>query len=153
MNPNMNYFNQMGNYMNLDPNKMEIINHLTNQNMKMQEQIQLNNFLIQKLMNESQPSQPSQNNEEFIKIKFTATSGLTTVISTRKDIPMNALLRVYMIRIGLENKLFDENIIFMHNASKINKNDTREINHPQIRMNDNSNIIVIDNHQIIGTHN
>ena len=55
MNPNMNYFGQMGTNMNISPDKREIINHLTNQNMLMQEQIQRNNILIQKLMNEPQP--------------------------------------------------------------------------------------------------
>lgn len=150
MYPNMNDFGQMGNNMNQNPNKMEIINHLTNQNMIMQQQIQQNNILIQKLMNEIQQSQPSQNIGEFINIKFIATSGLTTVISTRKDIQINALLRVYMIRIGLENQLFNEDITFMYNAHKIDKNDTREINHPQIGMHNNSNITVLDLNNIIG---
>ena len=149
MYPNMNNFGQMGNNMNLDLNKMEIINHLTNQNMIMQEQIQLNNILIQKLMDESQP-QHSQNIGEFIHIIFKASSGLTTVISTRKDIQVNALLRVYMIRIGLENQLFDNHIIFLHNSSMLNKNDTREINHPQIDIKNNSTIVVNDVNCIIG---
>ena len=40
--------------MNISPDKMEMINHLTNQSMIMQQQIQQNNILIQKLMSESQ---------------------------------------------------------------------------------------------------
>ena len=48
----MNNFNQMGMNMNIVVNKMDLINHLTNMNTMMQNQIEQNNFLILKLINE-----------------------------------------------------------------------------------------------------
>ena len=38
-----------------------------------------------------------------------------------------------MKKIGLENHLFDDDITFLYNAAKIDKNDTREISHPAIK--------------------
>ena len=145
----MNYFGQMGINMNISPDKREIINHLTNQNILMQEQIQRNNILIQKLMNEPQPYLILT---KGINIKFNTNSGLSIVINTRKNIQINDLLRVYMIRIGKESNLFDEDIYFLYNAKKLDKNDTREINHPDIGMHDNSNITVCDINNKIGAH-
>ena len=145
----MNFFGQMGNNMNISPDKMEKINHLTNQNMIMQQQIQQNNILIQKLMSESQQNQNLQN---VINVRFTTAQGLTKVIQTRENIQANALLRVYMIRMGVENKLFDEDIVFIHNGKRIDKHDTREINHPDIGIIDGSLILVNDLHNKIPGH-
>ena len=49
----MNYMNMIQN-MNIPPVQMEIINHLINQNLNMQKQIEKNNILIQKIINSSQ---------------------------------------------------------------------------------------------------
>ena len=136
----MNYFGQMGNNMNKDPNKMEIINHLTNQNMMMQEQIERNKILIEKLRNEQQPSQ----NNGFINIKFCTNTGISIVIPTRKNIQMNALLRVYMLTLGIESNVFKEDLMFIYDAKKLDQNDSREINHPDIKLRNNSTITVFD---------
>ena len=51
-NDNNNNFNQIGMNMPIVVNKMDIINHLMKLNVMMQNQIEQNNILIQKLMNE-----------------------------------------------------------------------------------------------------
>ena len=47
-----------------------------------------------------------------------------------------------MKKIGMENHLFDEDIIFFWNGEKLNKNDTREISHPYYKIGNNTHITV-----------
>ena len=54
-----------------------------------------------------------------------------------------------MKKIGKENLFLDDDITFLYNAAKIDKNDTREISHPAINIGNNSSIFVLDlNHKI-----
>ena len=145
MNPNnFGNFWQMGNNMNIEP--MDLINHLQNQNYIMEEQIKKNNNLIEKLKSQIKSAQ----NNNIIIIYFTASScGLKVRVEVPKNIRINELLKTYMKKIGLENHLFDDDITFIYNAVKIDKNDTREISHPAINIGNNSFIFVLDlNHKI-----
>ena len=147
MNPNnFGNFWQMGNNMNIEP--MDLINHLQNQNYIMEEQIKKNKDLIEKLMSQINPAQNNTN----IFITFTATSGVKEIVQVPKNIQINELLKTYMKKIGLENHLFDDDITFIHNAVKIDKNDTREISHPAINIGNNSYITVLDMSNKIGIH-
>ena len=93
----------------------------------------------------------NQNLQNVINVTFKTTQGVSIVIPTRANIQVNALLRVFMIRMGVENKLFDEDIVFIHNAKRIDKHDTKEINHPDIGIQAGSFIMVNDlNNKITG---
>ena len=144
MNPNnFGNFWQMGNNMNIEP--MDLINHLQNQNYIMEEQIKKNKDLIEKLMSQINPAQNNTN----IFITFTTPSGTKEIVQVPKNIQINELLKTYMKKIGLENHLFDDDITFLYNAAKIDKNDTREISHPAYNIGNNSLIFVLDlNHKI-----
>ena len=144
MNPNnFGNFWQMGNNMNIEP--MDLINHLQNQNYIMEEQIKKNKDLIEKLMSQINPAQ----NNTIIFITFATPSGAKEIVQVPKNIQINELLKTYMKKIGLENHLFDDDITFLYNAAKIDKNDTREISHPAINIGNNSSIFVLDlNHKI-----
>ena len=129
----------------------EMINYLTNQNKKMQEQIQMlqtniyrNNIFMQNFMNGSSSIIYDNNKEKGINIKFNTTRGLFTLIYARENIPLKTLLSIYMTRINKENLLFDKNIIFICDAKVLDKNDTREISHPDINIHDGSLIVVND---------
>ena len=143
----------------------DLINHLTNQNKMIQEQIQMmqnqiqmkqeqifrNNIFIQNLMNQSIFNSILNrtifydiNKEKGIYIQFKTTSGLNTLIYTRDNIPIKSLLEIYMIRINMENILYDQDLIFCFNGEKLDKNDTREISHPNINIGNNSLIVVCD---------
>ena len=124
--------------MNIEP--LDLINHLKNQNLIMEEQIRKNNNLIEKLMNQINFGQ----NNNIININFTATSGIKVIVQVQKDIQINKLLKTYMKKIGMENHLFDDDIIFIMNGEKINKTDTTEISHPACKIGNNLNIIVLD---------
>ena len=136
----------MGNNMNIEP--MDLINHLQNQNYIMEEQIKKNKDLIEKLMSQINPAQ----NNNIVVVDFTATSGLTVRVEVPKNIRINELLKTYMKKIGLENHLFDDDIVFLHNAKKIDKNDTREISHPPYNIINNSHITVFDISNKIGIY-
>ena len=129
----------------------EMINYLTNQNKIMQEQIQMlqrniyqNNIFMQNFMNCSSGTIYDNNKEKGINIKFNTTRGLFTLIYARENIPLKTLLEIYMTRINKENLLFDKNIIFICDAKVLDKNDTREISHPDINIHDGSLIVVND---------
>ena len=144
MNPNnFGNFWQMGNNMNIGT--IDLINHLQNQNFIMEQQIQKNKDLIEKLMSQINPAQNNTN----IFITFATPSGTKEIVQVPKNIQINELLKTYMKKIGLENHLFDDDITFLYNAAKIDKNDTREISHPAINIGNNSSIFVLDlNHKI-----
>ena len=143
---NFGYFGQMGNDMDIEP--IDLINHLKNQNLLMEEQIRKNNNLIEKLMIKINLGQ----NNNIINIYFTATSGLKVAVQVHKDIQINELFKTYMRKIGMEDHLFDEDIFFVRNAVKIDKNDTRRISHPAYSLANNSEIIVIDLKYKINIH-
>ena len=69
---------------------------------------------------------------------------MSTLIYARENIPLKTLLEIYVTRINRENILFDENLIFIYNAYKLDKNDTREISHPDINIRNGSIILVND---------
>ena len=144
MNPNnFGNFWQMGNNMNIGT--IDLIDHLQNQNFIMEQQIQKNKDLIEKLMSQINPAQ----NNTIIFITFATPSGAKEIVQVPKNIQINELLKTYMKKIGLENHLFDDDITFIYNAVKIDKNDTREISHPAINIGNNSFIFVLDlNHKI-----
>ena len=129
----------------------EMINYLTNQNKIMQEQIQMlqrniyqNNIFMQNFMNCSSGIIYDNNKEKGINIKFNTTRGLFTLIYARENIPLKTLLAIYMMRLNKENLLFDKNIIFICDAKVLDKNDTREISHPDINIRNGSIILVND---------
>ena len=144
---NFGNFGQMGNNMNIEP--MDLINHLQNQNYIMEEQIKKNNNLIEKLKSQIKSAQ----NNNIIIIYFTASScGLKVRVEVPKNIRINELLKTYMKKIGLENHLFDDDIAFLYNAKKIDKNDTREISHSPYNIINNSHITVYDISNKIGIY-
>ena len=129
----------------------EMINYLTNQNKMMQKQIQmlqnkiyLNNIFMQKFMKGFSAIFYDNNKEKGINIKFNTARGLFTLIYARENIPLKTLLAIYMMRLNRENLLFDKNIIFICDAKVLDKNDTREISHPDINIHDGSRIVVND---------
>ena len=140
---NFGNFGQMGNNMNIEP--MDLINHLLNQNYIMEEQIKKNNNLIEKLKSQAQ-------NNNIVVVNFTATSGSKVRVEVPKNTRINELLKTYMKKIGLENHLFDDDIAFLYNAKKIDKNDTREISHPPYKMFNNRYITVLDMSNKIGIY-
>ena len=121
----------------------EMINYLTNQNKKMQD-IYRNNIFMQNFMNGSSSIIYDNNKEKGINIKFNTTRGLFTLIYARENIPLKTLLAIYMMRLNKENLLFDKNIIFICNLKVLDKNDTREISHPDINIRNGSLIVVND---------
>ena len=143
---NFGNFGQMGNNMNIEP--IDLINHLQNQNYIMEEQIKKNNNLIEKLKSQIKSAQ----NNNIVVVDFTATSGLRVRVEVPKNIRINELLKTYMKKIGLENHLFDDDIVFLYNAKKIDKNDTREISHPPYNIINNSHITVYDISNKIGIY-
>ena len=143
---NFGNFWQMGNNMNIEP--MDLINHLQNQNYIMEEQIKKNKDLIEKLMSQINPAQNNTN----IFITFATNSGAKEIVQVPKNIQINELLKTYMKKIGLENHLFDDDIVFLYNAKKIDKNDTREISHSPYNIINNSHITVYDISNKIGIY-
>ena len=135
--------------MNIEP--IDLVNHLKNQNSIMEEQIRKNNNLIEKLISQINFCQNNNNNNN-ISINFVATSGLKVIVQVPKDIQIKELLKTYMKKIGMENHLFDEDIIFIRNAEKIDKNDTVEISYPAYKIGNNSHITVLDQKSKIGVY-
>ena len=145
----MNQMDSSSNYGLIEDKEM--FNYLTNQSKMMQKQIQmlqnkiyLNNIFMQKFMKGFSAIFYDNNKEKGINIKFNTARGLFTLIYARENIPLKTLLEIYMTRINKENLLFDKNIIFICDAKVLDKNDTREISHPDINIHDGSRIVVND---------
>ena len=152
---NMNSFSQMEGFTNISPKKIEMIEHLKQQNNVLQNQIIMNNNIIQKLCNEQKPENIFYfNYGRLINIKFEIINGLTVILTVilnvKENIQMKNLLKEFMSRLHKESNLFDNDIIFSYNATMISKHDTRNI--ANLGIGDNSVIRVIDQNNKIGTY-
>lgn len=151
---NMNSFSQMEGFTNISPKKIEMIEHLKQQNNVLQNQIIMNNNMIQKLCNEQKSENIYFNYGKLINIKFEIINGLTVILTVilnvKEDIQMKNLLKEFMSRLHKESNLFDNDIIFSYNATMISKHDTRNI--ANLGIGDNSVIRVIDQNNKIGTY-
>ena len=151
---NMNSFSQMEGFTNISPKKIEMIEHLKQQNNVLQNQIIMNNNMIQKLCNEQKSENIYFNYGKLINIKFEIINGLTVILTVilnvKENIQMKNLLKEFMSRLHKESNLFDNDIIFSYNATMISKHDTRNI--ANLGIGDNSVIRVIDQNNKIGTY-
>ena len=148
---NMNYFSQMKGFTNIAPKKIEMIEHLKQQNNVLQNQIIMNNNMIQKLCNEQKPENIFYfSYGKLLKIKFEIINGLTVILNVKENIQMKNLLKEFMSRLHKESNLFDNDIIFSYNETMISKHDTRNI--ANLGIGDNSVIRVIDQNNKIGTY-
>ena len=151
---NMNSFSQMEGFTNISPKKIEMIEHLKQQNNVLQNQIIMNNNMIQKLCNEQKSENIYFNYGKLINIKFEIINGLTVILTVilnvKENIHMKNLLKEFMSRLHKESNLFDNDIIFSYNATMISKHDTRNI--ANLGIGDNSVIRVIDQNNKIGTY-
>ena len=147
---NMFNMNNMIQNMNIDPNQMEIINHLMNQNKFMQNQIEMNNMLIQKII---QNNLLKNNNNNFQGIKhnifqnnnlnnpndfFPGYVGKRTNVSFETgagkkniaapyNIPICQLLSTYLKNLGLSDDLIDKKIFFIWNGRRLNKDNIKTL--------------------------
>ena len=163
MNPNVgvDFFNVpniipniMLNMNNIDVSGIneEMVKHLQEQNKNMEDLIEKNNIMIEKLMPYS-----SKKNIEIdlfqdylgvkINIRFDASSGLQRVLLVPKDIKISELLSAYMKSIKLNDILIDKEIIFLFNGS-ILRNDT-EKNISEVGIKKFSVVTVVDKNDII----
>ena len=151
---NMNSFSQMEGFTNISPKKIEMIEHLKQQNNVLQNQIIMNNNIIQKLCNEQKSENIYFNYGKLINIKFEIINGLTVILTVilnvKENFQMKNLLKEFMSRLHKESNLFDNDIIFSYNATMISKHDTRNI--ANLGIGDNSVIRVIDQNNKIGTY-
>ena len=165
MNNNMMMNNQIMNNMmsipsnppNMPPDKIEIINHLMNQNLMLQNQIQMNNNLIQKIIenyNNVMKNDINANNSEIrypkyfeypgpnFFIKFCVSTGYKYNMSVPCSVPISKLMSDFITCHGLSEGLIDADVIFLLNGSRIKKDDQRTL--AQFNIRDNYTITVFD---------
>ena len=153
--------------MNFGVNKMEIINHLISMNNTLQNQIEQNNLLIQKLMYE--PNMPrsnqnfnnfQQNNNpgfplnnqaedyfpnrtgEIINIIMETIKGVKIILPTPKDATINELILAFMKKMKLDENLINQRVCFFYNARKLEKDDKRTVS--ELKMMNGSPITVLE---------
>ena len=138
MNPNVgvDFFNVpniipniMLNMNNIDVSGIneEMVKHLQEQNKNMEDLIEKNNIMIEKLMPYSSTKNlPIDLFQDYlgekINVGFNASSGLNKVLLVPKNIKISELFSAYMKSIKLNDILIDKEIIFLFNASRL-KND------------------------------
>ena len=166
MNPMNNMMNnQIMNNMSFSPippnmpfDKLEIINHLMNQNMMLQNQIQMNNDLIQKIiqkeiinsvkndinLNNSEITYPNFSEYSGLKIfiKFAVSTGYKFCLSVPYNVPISKLLSAFITCHHLSEDLIDTDVIFLYNAIRIKKDDQRTL--AEFHLRNDSNITVVD---------
>ena len=140
--------NQMMNNLDTASLNIEIINHLREQNLYMQNQIEINNRLIEKLMQNISKKDDlfPGNTGPRIDIIFTASSGLRLIITTPLNIRICDLLSDYVKKLNLSENLIDKELIFLFNAGTLKKDEQKTVsfgfkNHSTITVLDRGNIL------------
>ena len=128
---------------NMPLDKVEIINYLMNQNMTLQNQIQMNINLIQKIiqkemtnimknvinLNSSLITYPSFS--EYlgpkINIMFHTSSDYKYSLSVPCSVPISKLLSAFITSHCLSEDLFDKDIVFLYNGSRIKKDEKKTV--------------------------
>ena len=153
--------------MNFGVNKMEIINHLISMNNTLQNQIEQNKLLIQKLMYEPIMPRSNQNFNNFqqnnnpgfplnnqaedyfpnrtgekIDIIIETIKGVKIILPTPKDATINELILAFMKEMKLDENLINQKIYFLYNAERLEKDDKRTIS--ELEMRQGSRIIVLE---------
>ena len=153
--------------MNFGVNKMEIINHLISMNNTLQNQIEQNKLLIQKLMYEPIMPRSNQNFNNFqqnnnpgfplnnqaedyfpnrtgekIDIIIETIKGVKIILPTPKDATINELILAFMKEMKLDENLINQKIYFLYNAERLEKDDKRTISVFELRQ--GSRIIVLE---------
>ena len=144
--------------MNFGVNKMEIINHLISMNNTLQNQIEQNNLLIQKLMYEPIMPRSNQNFNNFqqnnnpgfplnnqaedyfpnrtgekISIIIESNKGVKIILPTPKDATINELILAFMKEMKLDENLINQKIYFLYNAERLEKDDKRTVSELEMR--------------------
>ena len=128
---------------NMPLDKVEIINYLMNQNMTLQNQIQMNINLIQKIiqkeMTNIMKNDINLNNSEItypyffeylgpkINIMFHTSSNYKYSLSVPCSVPISKLLSAFITFHGFSEDLIDKEIKFLYNGIKINKDEKRTV--------------------------
>ena len=141
--------NQMMNNLDTASLNIEIINHLREQNLYMQNQIEINNRLIEKLMQNISKKDDlfPGNTGPRIDIIFTASSGLRLIIATPLNIRICDLLSAYVKKLNLSENLIGKELIFLFNAERLKKDEQKTVsefgfkNHSTITVLDRGNIL------------
>ena len=142
--------NQMMNNLDTASLNIEIINHLREQNLYMQNQIEINNRLIEKLMQNISKKKDDLfpgNTGPRIDIIFTAPNGLRLIIATPLNIRICDLLSAYVKKLNLSENLIDKELIFVFNAVRLKKDEQKTVsefdfkNHCSIIVWDRGNIL------------
>ena len=153
--------------MNFGVNKMEIINHLISMNNTLQNQIEQNNLLIQKLMYEPIMPRSNQNFNNFqqninpgfplnnqaedyfpnrtgekISIIIESNKGVKIILPTPKDATINELILAFMKEMKLDENLINQKIYFLYNAERLEKDDKRTVS--ELEMRHGSRITVLE---------
>ena len=149
MNPIPRFENNMMNNFDTYSLNIEIINHLREQNLYMQNQIEINNRLIEKLMQNISKKDDlfPGNTGPRIDIIFTASSGLRLIIATPLNIRICDLLSAYVKKLNLSENLIDKELIFLFNGGQLKKDEQKTVsefgfkNHDWITVLDQGNIL------------
>ncbi len=153
--------------MNFGVNKMEIINHLISMNNTLQNQIEQNKLLIQKLMYEPIMPRSNQNFNNFqqnntpgfplnnqaedyfpnrtgekISIIIESNKGVKIILPTPKDATINELILAFMKKMKLDENLINQKIYFLYNAERLEKDDKRTVS--ELEMRQGSSITVFE---------
>ena len=142
--------NQMMNNLDTASLNIEIINHLREQNLYMQNQIEINNRLIEKLMQNISKKKDDLfpgNTGPRIDIIFAASSGLNLIIATPLNIRICDLLSAYVKKLNLSENLIGKELIFLFNGGQLKKDEQKTVsefgfkNHSTITVLDRGNIL------------
>ena len=139
---NMNLNDYFQNFIGNNNNNNNTNNYLDNMNNMINNMINnMNEFNI------NSPSQPSKGENEIL-INFTTNLGHKMEIKARRYITVGILLKIYLRKIGLEEKNIGKDLLFLYNGANItNKSDEKMFDKDDKVF----NIIVMDVNNLISS--
>ena len=159
MNNNMNNMNNMNNNMNFNNNQNNNQNYNQNNNQNnnqnISDSIREMNRKKQKKLKELLPREDKMeyersikgNNEKLMNIAINATSGYKVMITASVDTTIEELLKIYVHKIKLPERVINNEIVFLFDGQKLDHTSQQEIG---TAFKNTAIIIVVDIGEIIG---
>ena len=149
MNNNMNFNNNQNNNQNYNQNNNQ------NNNQNISDSIREMNRKKQKKLKELLPREDKMeyersikgNNEKLMNIAINATSGYKVMITASVDTTIEELLKIYVHKIKLPERVINNEIVFLFDGQKLDHTSQQEIG---TAFKDTAIIIVVDIGEIIG---
>ena len=164
--------NQMLNWMNMNPNLMQLYNNMNQMNMNQMNMNQMNmnqnntnqnkmNFIkvspleaktrtnvLKNIPNINFDASSPLDNSPKTNIVFNTQKGQVTNLIASYNMKVKDLLLTYVIKLGLGPGVMGESLFFLFNGQKLNLNEEKTVY--EIGLHNGGHIVVLDKKEVIG---